>query len=79
MIELSISPNIECHIHLKERLEDMSLSREVIESPKTKIPLLKDGGEEYKGCEDIEVFLNKYASFVERWYECRCDKYEFDD
>jgi hypothetical protein len=78
MIELRISPNIECHLLLKERLEEMSLARRIIESPKTKIPLLKEGGEAYKGCEGINSFLIKYESFVEQWYECRCDKYEFD-
>ena len=76
MIELQISPNIDCHLHLKERLEEMSLARKVIESKKTKIPLLKEGGEIYTGCKEINFFLDKYESIVEKWYECRCDKYE---
>lgn len=78
MIELQISPNIDCHLHLKERLEEMSLARKVIESKETKIPLLKEGSETYTGCEDINSFLNQYESVVAKWYECTCDKYEFD-
>ncbi len=80
MIELQISPKIECHLNLKERLEKMSLARKVTESTKTKIPILKEGSETYKGCEDINSFLTKYDSFIDQWYECRCDKYDqFDN
>ena len=78
MIELHISPKIECHVRLKDRLEEMSLARKVIESEQTKIPLLKQGTESYKGCDDINSFLIGFESFVEQWYECRCDKYEFN-
>lgn len=76
MIELQISSKIECHILLKERLEKMSLARNVIESTETKTPLLKEGADTYKGCEDINAFLTKYESLVDQWYACRCDKYE---
>jgi len=76
MIELQISPNIKCHVLLKERLEKMSLARAVIESKESKTPLLKEGADTYEGCEDINSFLTKYESFVDQWYACRCDKYE---
>ena len=76
MIELQISSKIECHLNLKERLEEMSLARKVIESAKIKIPLLKEGSEIYEGCENINSFLSKYDTFVDQWYEDRCDKYD---
>ena len=79
MIELHISPKIDCHLQLKERLEDMSLARKVIESEETKIAILTEGDKQYYGCEQIELFLAEYETFKKRWYECRCDKYEFDD
>ena len=65
MIELQISPKIDCHLRLKERLEEMSLARKVIESKKTKIPLLKEGSETYVGCEDINSYLNRFEFFLE--------------
>jgi hypothetical protein len=76
MIELQISPNVECHLHLKDRLEKMSLARKVAELKETKIPIFKEGPEVYIGCEDINSFLSKYDTFVDQWYEDRCDKYD---
>ena len=74
MIELQISPKIECHVNLKDRLGKMSLARNVTESTKTKIPILREGAEIIEGCEDINSFLTKYDTFIDQWYECRCDK-----
>lgn len=47
MIELQISPNVECHLHLKDRLEKMSLARKVAQLKEAKIPILKEGPEVY--------------------------------
>lgn len=76
MIELQISPNINCHVKLKEKLVEMSLARNVIESPETNISILKEGSETYTGCDRINAFLTQFESFKEQWYECTCDKYE---
>lgn len=76
MIELQISPYIESHLRLKEKLEKMSLARKVIESSKTKVPSLKEGVDTYIGYDSVDSFLTEYESFVGQWYACRCDKYE---
>ncbi len=41
MIELQISPKVECHLHLKDRLEKMSLERKVAKLKGNQDPYIK--------------------------------------
>ena len=66
------------HLILKDRLEEMSLARQIIESSKVKIPVLKEDDNIYYGFTAINDYLDQSKLFIDKWYECRCDKYEFE-
>ncbi|MDN5200254.1 hypothetical protein QQ008_02755 [Fulvivirgaceae bacterium BMA10] len=78
MIELHISPKETLQLRFQERLEEMTVSHKVILHDTLKEPILKQGKELYTGIETINDFLKELEIFMQQWYECRCDKYEFD-
>jgi len=77
MIELRISLVNSRHQLLKERLEQMSFARKIIEIPSNELPSLKEGKQLYQGVTNIEHALTELATFKSQWYACTCDKYDW--
>ncbi|HAA12794.1 MAG TPA: hypothetical protein DCE41_14330 [Cytophagales bacterium] len=75
MIELIISPSNRAHLGALERIESMTLAKR-IQYKEDQEPTLLDGGQEYRGLEKIDAYLDEMEQIVAQWYECRCDKYE---
>jgi len=73
MISLYISPDIENHQFLLNRIEELSLKRKVYHSVAHEKPVLKENGQVYEGYENISEQLNKLDSFRKQWYACLCD------
>lgn len=78
MIELYISSNINSHKQLKNRVEDNHIALRIVINNNNVDPKLIEGGKTYEGNKSINAFLDDFESFMTKWYECKCDDYNFD-
>ncbi len=62
----------------KERLERLALPYKLVEQPSDSEPSLIDGDKLMTGATNINEYIDSLESFVEGWYEDRCDRYDFD-
>lgn len=76
MLILTISEDKEKHLAIKKRMEEMSLAKVIKLNNLLNEPVLIEGADRYEGEVQINQFLEKMAEFIEKWYECRCDKYD---
>ena len=78
MIELYISPSINSHVQLMNRVEDNHIALKVINDHDITDPILIEGGKSYNGVNEINTFLDEFESIMRKWHACKCDDYEFN-
>ncbi len=78
MIELHTRDCLAENESWKNRLEDMCVSHKIVESKTLSHPYLLQGAEKHEGIAVINRWMDDYELLIKQWYECRCDKYEFD-
>lgn len=78
MIRLKISEEVHSQAWIHEAIKSMSLAHRVEPIPSWQTPEMIAYGKSYQGIEAIKQGLTEIESLVSSWYECRCDKYEFD-
>ncbi len=76
MLQLTISDKDPAQVALKERIEDLSLSRKITINNALKLPVLKHDHEVYEGSEKISRYLDEFEVYMKNWYACRCDMFE---
>jgi hypothetical protein len=78
MFKLTLSSKSKEHLAIKERLEALSLARKIDIVEQLDYPVLRHDNKNFTGVTEIMTYLDEFDLFYDRWYECRCDKYEFD-
>ena len=73
MLVLTIAPENPTHIELKTRIEELSLSKKVIEKIGLAVTTLVEDNEKRKGIRPILDYLDNMEGFMLQWYECKCD------
>lgn len=79
MITLNIHNDDPEQSKIVEKIQSMSLAHQVNISEQPIRPVMIAYGKEYVGFEAISVGILELERLVKDWYECRCDKYEFDE
>lgn len=72
MIHLHISEQNPKHIAIKERLEHLSLAREVISDSSLDEAILVHSGKTFTGTQEIAEYLDEFEQFHSQWYNCHC-------
>lgn len=72
MIHLHISEQNPKHIAIKERLEHLSLAREVICDSTLDEAILVHSGKTFTGTQEITAYLDEFEQFHSQWYNCHC-------
>lgn len=78
MLNLSLSFKSKEDLAIKERIERLSLARKIEIVEKLDYPVLRHEKKIFTGVTEIITYLDEFNLFYDKWYECRCDKYEFD-
>jgi len=73
MLVLTIAPENPTHVELKTRIEELSLSKKVIEKEGLEIPTLVEDAEKREGIVPILDYLENMEGFMHQWYQCKCD------
>ncbi|MGB3585208.1 MAG: hypothetical protein WBA23_01650 [Tunicatimonas sp.] len=64
---------------IAQKIQSMSLAHRVNISEQPVLPVMTAYDKEYVGLEAIATGILELEQLVEDWYECRCDKYKFDE
>lgn len=72
MIKLQISKDAPEQIALKERIEGLSLAREITTEESLEHPILTHSGKTYIGTQAITAYLDDFEQFHTQWYNCHC-------
>lgn len=62
----------------KERLSQLFLKYELVESNIDTEHKLTDGDKQLVGTTAVETYLDEQQQLVNGWYEDRCDRHDFD-
>lgn len=75
MIDLHITSATSDEFGWQNQLKAWCVAHRVTEDPTLTQPLLFEGGKRIEGVAAINSFLKEYRSFMDEWYDCRCDKW----
>jgi hypothetical protein len=78
MILFKISKETPEQLALLEIIQSMSLAHEVEHIQPFDLPVMIAYGKKHEGIDSIKEGISEVEKLVESWYECRCDKYEFE-
>jgi hypothetical protein len=76
MIELHISENNPFSNEIIRRLEELSLSKRAFTQPEDDKVMLVHNGTTYEGRDSILKYIHELEEFLDKWYECTCDKFD---
>lgn len=79
MIILNIDKQDPEQLKIAEQIQSMSLTHKLEPQEDSMLPKMNAYGKEYIGFESISNGILELEQLVKDWYECRCDKYEFDE
>ncbi|MEL6253816.1 MAG: hypothetical protein AAFR87_17540 [Bacteroidota bacterium] len=71
MLSLTASPDSSLYKIILEKMEELSLAKEIINSDQDEI-ILTDGEEVFIGEAAILSHLDELARIVHQWYDCHC-------
>ncbi len=70
-MKLYLNKNVESHMEIKQRMDDMRLAYETEEVKLSEITL-EDGKEKYAGVQATIEHLDEIAGELHQWYYCNC-------
>ncbi|MEO9967886.1 MAG: hypothetical protein ABJF11_18990 [Reichenbachiella sp.] len=76
MISLHITSRLSAETLWIDQLKEWCVAHEVIQNESLQVPELHEGGKKMVGTREIEDFLKEYRTFMDDWYDCRCDKWQ---
>ncbi|MEO0468460.1 MAG: hypothetical protein AAF206_02475 [Bacteroidota bacterium] len=76
MLRLQISSQNPDHQPLRERIEGLTIAKQIQFSSKQTQPILTEGETQVEGVEAIQKHLDEYLAFHSGWNQCCCDDWE---
>lgn len=78
MIHLTINDKDPSQLEILNQIRSKALAHQSTLSETPTEPVMIAYGEKYIGLGSIREGLSEINQLHEKWYECRCDKFEFE-
>jgi hypothetical protein len=74
MIQLHIPKDYAAHATWENQLKEWCAAHKIIIDEALEEPEIREKEKVFKGSKAIDKFLKEYKSFMDDWYDCRCDR-----